>query len=589
MFDFSAKARYNKPMPQDVITLHALAQELADKLVGGRIDRITQPEKDEVCFYLRAKGTNVCLVVSANPNAPRMHLTTTKKDNPYAAPAFLMHLRRHVLGGLVQGVEVVNYDRIVKVSILGRNEMHDTVSTCLYIELMGRYSNVIAVDSDGKITDAMRHIPPAENQLRAILPHLTYTLPPQSKIIPTDVDAVTEYLLDYAGGDLTKYLFTGVAGMVNITARELVARVGLTEQRSPLSREQAEALARCVKDAYLVYGSPAYAPCYAQNDAGEYIDYYIFPYPTTGYQMTATTTLNDAANLCHEQKDKALRLKANGKRLGTVIDNAVKKHEKLLAIAKQKILDCEQYESLRIAGELITNNIYRLSKGDKSATMYDYYQDCEVTVVLDPLLTPSENAQAYYKRYAKQKRTIEIAQKQVAEYQSTLSYLQSVKTAFTLVEDTRELAEIEQELVQNGFLQAPHTSKKVRTPAPEDPAVYAVDGFKILRGKNNLQNERLTFHLAKESDVWMHVKASHGSHVVILTEGKSVPDRVIVAAAEIAAYYSERQSSGKVDVDYTLRKFVKRHPAHKTGLVNYTDYKTVTVSPKGHREDEINR
>jgi len=573
-------------MPQDVITLHALAEELSDKLVGGRIDRITQPEKDEVRFYVRAKGSNVCLVASANPNAPRLHLTSTKKDNPYAAPAFLMHLRRHALGGLIQGVEVVGYDRIVKMSILGRNEMHDAVSTCLYIELMGRYSNVIAVDAEGKITDAMRHIPPAENQLRAILPHLAYTLPPQPKIIPTDTDAIEQYLSRYAGGDVAKYLFTGVAGMVNITARELVQRAGLTTVSAPLTKTQIATLAALVKGAYEVFGSEAYAPCYAQNDAGEYIDYYIFPYPSTGYSMVATRTLNEAANLCHEQKDKALRLKASGKRLGAVIDNAVKKHEKLLAIAKQKIMDCEQYETLRVAGELITNNIYRLSKGDAKATLYDYYQDKEVTVSLDPLLSPSENAQAYYKRYAKQKRTVEVATKQVSEYQSTLAYLMSVKTAFSLVEDVKELAEIEQELVQNGFLQAPHTSKKVRTPAPEEPATYVVEGFKILRGKNNLQNERLTFHLAKETDVWMHVKASHGSHVILLTEGKEVPAGVLAAAAEIAAYYSERQASGKVDVDYTLRRNVKRHPAHKTGLVTYTDYHTITVEPKGHKEHE---
>ena len=562
--------------------------ELADKLVGGRIDRITQPEKDEVRFYVRAKGCNYSLVASANPNAPRLHLTTSKKDNPYAAPAFLMHLRRHVLGGVIQGIEVVNYDRIVKVSVLGRNEMHDAVSTCLYIELMGRYSNIIAVDAEGKITDAMRHIPPAENQLRAILPHLAYTLPPQPKIVPTDTDAVARYLAQYAGGDLCKYLFAGVAGMVNITARELIARADLGGRTTMLEPKETARLADVVRAAYDVYGSADYAPCYSTDSAGEYIDYYIFPYPTTGYDMTCTDSLNEAANLCHEQKDKALRIKAGGKRLATVIDNAVKKHEKLLAIAKQKLLDCDQYETLRVYGELITNNIYRLAKGDKQATLYDYYRDAEVTVALDPMLSPSENAQAYYKRYAKQKRTIEVATKQVGEYQATLAYLASVKTAFTLVEDVKELTEIERELVQNGYLQAPHTTQKVRTPAPEEPCRYFVNGYRILRGKNNLQNERITFHLAKESDLWLHVKSAHGSHVVILTEGGTPPERVIVVAAEIAAYYSEKQANGKVDVDYTLRKQVKRHPAHKPGLVTYTDYHTVTVEPKGHKEYEAN-
>ena len=576
-------------MPQDVITLHALAQELADLLVGGRIDRITQPEKDEVCFYVRAKGSTHCLVVSANPNAPRMHITTTKKDNPYAAPAFLMHLRRHAQGGMIQGIEIVNYDRIVKMSILGRNEMHDTVSICLYIELMGRYSNIIAVDAEGKITDALRHIPPAENQLRAILPHLSYTLPPQTKIVPTDAAAIRDYLARYSAGDLTKYLFAGVAGMVNISAREMVNRAALTGKTAPLTEEEAARLASLVNNAYSVYGTEDYCPCYARDEMGEYIDYYIFPYPTTGYVMTRTATLNEAANLCHDQKDKALRLKAGGKHLGTTIDNALKKYEKLLSIAKQKILDCEQYESLRIAGELITANIYRLHKGDAVAVVWDYYQDREVSVPLDVMLSPSENAQAYYKRYAKQKRTIEVAEKQVTEYTAIIEYLLSVKTAFTLAEDAKDLAEIEQELVQNGFLQVPRGTKKVRTPPPEEPCRYLVEGYTILRGKNNLQNEKLTFHTAKESDLWLHIKASAGAHVILLTEGKTPTDRVIEVAAEIAAYYSDRQADGKADVDYAYRKYVKHHPARKSGLVIYTGYCTITVTPKGHKEYECNQ
>jgi predicted ribosome quality control (RQC) complex YloA/Tae2 family protein len=575
-------------MPQDVMTLHALSQELAERLVGGRIDRITQPEKDEVCFYVRAKGRTHCLVASANPNAPRLHLTDTKKDNPYAAPAFLMHLRRHAQGGQIESVETVNFDRIVRIAILGRNEMHDEVSMCLYVELMGRYSNIIAVDADGMITDAMRHIPPAENQLRAILPHLRYSLPPQTKIAPTDAVAVATYLSEYTGGDLTKYVFTGVAGMVNITAREVVVRCGNDAYHAPLTAAETDALCRFIAAAYNAYGTDLYRPCYATNEVGEYIDYYIFPYTSTGYHMNSAPNLNAAANLCHDQKDKALRLKANGKQLGTFIDNAIRKHEKLLAIAKQKLLDCQDYEDLRVQGELLTANIYRLHKGDMSATVYDYYADREVTIPLDVMLSPSDNAQAYYKRYAKQKRTIAVADKQVSEYTSTLAYLQSVKAEFDLAEDSKDLADIERELVHNGLLPKPRATKKVHTPPPDNPCRYTVQGYAILRGKNNLQNEQLTFHTARETDVWLHVKAAHGCHVVLQTGGNAVPDAVLTTAAEIAAYYSDQQSSGKVQVDYTERKYVKHHPARKSGLVIYTDYQTITVEPKGHKEYETN-
>lgn len=575
-------------MPQDVITLHALVQELSALLVGGRIDRITQPEKDEVCLYVRAKGANRCLVISVNPNAPRMHLTTTKKDNPYAAPAFLMHLRRHVAGGMIQSIEVQNCDRIVRMTVVGRNEMHDAVSTSLYIELMGRYSNIIAVDAEGKISDALRHIPPAENQLRAILPHLMYELPPRNKLEPWDKQAVCDYLMQYTGGDLTKYLFAGVAGMVNITARELVARAGLTGQNAFLSLPMAEKLACTVAEAYHVYDDEAFAPCYAVDDEGNYVDYYIYPYRTAPYSMHATDTLNEAANRISEAKDKALRLKAGGKHIATVLDNAIKKHEKLLAVARQKLIDCRDNERLRIWGELLTANIYRLQKGSASATVYNYYEDCEVTIPLDVTLSPADNAQAYYKRYAKQKRTVAVATKQETEYLAILDYLHSVRAAFEMAEDAKDLVEIEQELIQNGYIATPKGGKKVRNPQPTLPCRYAIEGYTVWRGKNNLQNESLTFHTAKETDMWLHVKAEHGSHVIIIADGKPIPRTVLLAAAEIAAYYSNLHAGGKVQVDYTPRKYVKHHPARKSGMVLYTNYQTLTVEPKAHKEHENN-
>ena len=568
--------------------MHALAQELADLLVGGRIDRITQPEKDEVCFYVRAKGANRCLVVSANPNAPRMHLTTTKKDNPYAAPAFLMHLRRHLAGGMIQSLEVLNYDRIVRLSILGRNEMHDTVSVYLYVELMGRYSNLIVVDQEGRITDALRHIPPAEDQLRAVLPHLSYHLPPRGKISPEDGEAIADYLSAYTGGDLAKYLFGGVAGMVNVTARELVRRAGLEEANQALSPMQIAQLSNQVLAAYHAYDGTDYMPCYAQNEQGEYVDYYVYPYPSTGYRMHSAASLNEAANLCHEAKDKITRLKSNGKHIATVIGNAIKKQEKLLAVAEQKICDCQDNEKLRICGELLTANIYRLHKGDVVAKVYDYYHDRDVDIAMDATLSPQDNAQSYYKRYAKQKRTLQVAEKQVVEYRANIDYLLSVKAAFDLAEDVKDLTEIEQELVQNGFLPTPRTTQKVRRQPPGEFDVYTVGGYEILRGKNNLQNERLTFHTAKENDLWLHVKAAHGSHVVVQTGGEALPDAVLVAAAEIAAYNSDLRQNAKVEVDYTLRKHVKHHPSKKSGMVLYTVFRTITVSPKGHIKDETN-
>lgn len=573
-------------MPQDVLTLSALVNELSAFLVGGRIDRVTQPEKDEVFLHIRAKGVNRLLVISVNPNAPRMHLATVKKDNPYAAPAFLMHLRKHLGGGIIQGFAVQNCDRIVCMSVLGRNELYDSVSVRLYIELMGRYSNIIAVDQQGYITDALRHIPPDENQLRAILPHLPYELPPMTKIKPDDRQAIDAYLAVYREGDLSKYLFGGIAGIVNISARELVARSGLGEHKGPLDDEMRARLQEQIALAFAINDTQAYRPCYSVQD-GEPHDYYIYPYATTGCEMVPCATLNEAAEACATAKDRVLRLKENGKPIGLAIRNAIKKQEKALALAQQKLLDCQDCDKWQLYGELLTCNLYRLSRGMDAALVDNYYTGQEITIPLDITKTPSENAQAYYRKYAKQKRTIEVATKQVEQYNQVLEYLQSVEYAYGACTNSADLAEIREELQQSGFLKAPQTKGKVRKPLPVPPMRFSVQNATVLLGRNNTQNETLTFHTARENDLWLHVKGAHGSHVVI--QADTLLPQVVQIAAEIAAAYSEQAQGDKIAVDYTLRKYVKRHPSKQKGMVIYTDYKTITVNPNKHNEYQTNR
>ena len=579
----AAQAAPYTAMPQDVVTLTAIVQELGDALVGGRIDRVTQPEKDEVFLHIRAKGRNHILAISVNPNAPRMHLTTVKKDNPYAAPAFLMHLRKHLVGGCIQSLAIVNCDRIVDMAVLGRNELYDAVSMHLYIELMGRYSNIIAVDGEGTITDALRHIPPDDNQLRAILPHLAYTLPPMGKIKPDDKAALRDYIVAYTAGDLAKYIFAGVAGMVNITVREVVYRAGLSSATAALTPDQIDALLAQIDLAFSACGTAAYAPCYSTQDGVPH-DYYIYPYHTVPLDATRTDTLNLAAETCAVAKDRVLRLHENGKQLATAIRNAQKKVEKALAIAQQKLLECADYEQNRLYGELLTCNLYQLQKGQTSATVLNYYTGEQITIPMDSNKTPAENAQAYYRKYNKQKRTVAVAQAQVQEYTQTLQYLDSIQCAFALCEDTKDLQQIRDELQQAGYLRVQPTKGKVRKPAPVPPLCYRVDGVLVQCGKNNIQNEQLTFHCARESDIWMHVKAAHGSHVIIRLEGAAPSPSVLRVAAEIAAAYSDQCQGDKIEVDYTQRKYVKHHPGKKVGMVIYTDYKTIVVTPNKHHE-----
>ena len=570
-------------MPNDVITLNALANELNATLSGGRIDRISQPEKDEVCFVVRAGGQNHLLVISANPNAPRIHLSHTKKDNPYAAPAFLMHLRKHLLGGTIKSIEILGGDRVVGIHVLGRNEMLDDVAMTLTVELMGRYSNIIVVDEEGYITDAMRHLPPDEGQLRAILPHLKYELPPMTKLSPAD-PGVYEYVKGFDGGNLTRYLLTGIGGFATNTMEEVLHRIGLESERTePLSDLEAE----CVKDGiarvFEVYGSDQYAPCYRLKD-GLPDDYYVFPYTHTGLDYVPCDSLLAAVEYCQETKDRLARLNHASRALQSALKAAVKKHERGLAFARQRLLDCKDYEKLQLYGELLTANIYRLSKGQKEAVVLNYYTDQEVKIPLDVMLTPQANAQAYYKKYAKQKRTIAISTKQVEEHTAALEYLASIETSLALAEDPKELNDVELELKQNGYLKETKSKgAKQRKPQATPPLSYEIEGIKVYVGKNNLQNDEVTFRVAKEDWTWLHVAKAHGAHVAVASPTPS--DKVLGQAASLAAYYSDCRSSDKVAVDYTLRKYVHRHPSRQTGQVVYTDYKTIFVTPKEIHEN----
>ncbi len=527
---------------------------------------------------IRAGGANHALVISANPNAPRLHLTHGKKDNPYAAPSFLMHLRKHLLSGTIKKIEMMGGDRVVGIGVSARTEMYDQTSVTLIVELMGRYSNIIVVDEEGYITDALRHLPPDGNQLRAILPHLKYELPPNNKLNALSQET-KGYIAAYDGGNLTKYLLSGIGGFATSTMEEVLYRCGVDSlDASRLTDDQVEGVKEGIARVFDISHTSDYAPCYSVK-GGVPDDFFVYPYTHLGLEYHQTESILTAVEICQEAKDKKSRLNQNSKALVAALKSATKKHERGLAFARERLVECKDYEKLQLYGELLTANIYRLSKGAKEAVVVNYYTDQEVAIPLDPTLTPQANAQAYYKKYAKQKRTIAISQKQVEEHEAALDYLGSIATALSLAEDAKELTDIEMELKAGGYMrQVKNKKEKERAPKATPPQCIEVGECRIYVGKNNMQNEQVTFRLAKEDWTWLHVQKAHGSHVAIDTPTPS--DEQLQLAAGIAAYYSDCRSSDKVAVDYTLKKYVKRHPSKATGMVIYTDYKTVFVTPK---------
>ncbi len=573
-------------MPNDMYTLKALADELALNLIGGKIEKINQPEKDEVIFYVHKNKTNI-LVISVNANCPRIHITDEKKDNPYVAPAFLMLLRKRMQGARIENVALVGYDRIIKIDFKGRNEMSDEIANTLYIELLGRYSNIILCDENEIIIEALRHIYP-ENSFRCVLPKVKYELPPNDKLKPDEKEKIISSLSENDVLPILKIITSKISGFSSATARELLYRLDIDENQVNVSRENAVKIADAVFNLYNISKLTQYSPCYRLNDKGE--DFFVFPYTHTKEQFTKTDTLNEAVAVCSLERDRKTRLLSESKLVANAIKNAIKKNENALAIAKQKVFDSKEYEKTRIIGELITNNIYQIQKGANFVELHNYYDDSVLKINLDPQKTPAQNAQAYYKKYSKAKRTVSIATEQIKQAEKKLEYLYSLKSCLELCYLPQEIEGIKQEAINFGILEVnTKKSDKIKKTLALPPKEYLYNGFKIYRGRNNIDNENITFNISKDEDIWLHVKDLHGSHVLIKSDGKKIPNDVIQIAAEIAGYYSEGKQSYKVSVDYCFKKHVKKNPSGVKGAVLYTNYKTAYISPKQHLESETNK
>ena len=574
-------------MPNDMYTLKALADELANNIIGGKIEKINQPEKDEIIFFVHKDKTKI-LVVSANANCPRIHITDEKKDNPYVAPAFLMLLRKRLQGARIENLRLVGYDRIIRIDFKGKNEMSDETKNILYIELLGRYSNIILCDENEIIVEALRHIYP-ENSFRCVLPKIKYDLPPNAKLNPTETEKIVEVLRETASSTpIRKAILSNVSGFSALTARELLFRLNIDENDINVSHENILKISQAIKNLFEVATTNEYDPCYRLNETQE--DFFVFPYLHTNEKFSKTNTLNEAVAICSLERDRKTRLSNESKLVASAIKNAIKKTENALAQSKQRVFDAKDFEQARIKGELITNNIYQIQKGASSVEVYNYYDDTNVIIPLDTQKTPAQNAQAYFKKYSKSKKTVEIASEQIKQAEKKLEYLYSLKSCLDLCFLPAEIEGIKQEAIMTGILEVKvKKAEKSKKSSALPPKEYLYNGFKIFRGRNNIDNENITFGLSKDDDIWLHVKDLHGAHVLVKSDGRTVPNEVLQVAAEIAGFYSEGKQSYKVSVDYCQKKYVKKNPSGIKGAVIYTNFKTAYITPKQHLEFETNK
>lgn len=572
-------------MGSDLFALSALARELNDNLQGARIDKIQQPESDELRFFVRSKGKNQCLVVSCNAGAPRIHLTNSKKVSPQVAPNLCMLLRKYLLSATISDVSIYNFDRIVRIRFDAKTEMRDEAVFYLFVEIMNRYSNIVFTDENLVILDAVKHLPLDVERNHVVLRGVPYSPVSQKKIsYLTDCFSVFN---DFKGGDLHRFIQDNISGFSGATIEELLLRANINSNVGTFGAIERERLFKTIKYfASVATNTPEIplCPCII-NDKEVYPIEYRSLENSDKSNVKTLESMSDAYDALITDCDKDIRNKARLKSLATIAKHLRQKVEKNIAIDLQKLAECEDMDKYRLWGELIVNYIYLVKKGDDKLVCVNYYDNSQVEIPLDLRLTPSKNSTAYYAKYNKLKRTKEFVSKKLEKDKDLLEYVKSIEDEIANLPYESDTSAIEQELEALGGGKKKSSKNKVRKEKAEPPYVYFVDGFYIYRGKNNLQNDELTFKIASSNDVWLHLKNEHGSHTIIVTEGRKVPDNVLKIAGEITA--STKQAP--CEVDYTERRNVKRKPDGHPGQVIYVNYKTMISEPNPHKDLETRK
>ena len=572
-------------MPQDAFHIRRLAQELNTFLVGGRINRISQVNKDELTFIVYTGKTTVKLILSANASNARVCLSLTEKEPAPVAPNFCMLLRKHLQNAEILEVRQHEFERIVELVVHCTTDFSEC-DRVLHCELMGKYSNVVLTEK-GVILGALKTTALESENHRLLLAGVKYEYPaPQDKLSPFDGagmrSRLQNYLSTHADGwekeGLSLFLFENVAGLAMPTAREIVRRAAERNQGADiLSESAAVPLWEFVGE--FCQNEPN-RPCLKMQNGG-YADFFAFPV-AGGVETPSLCKAEDEFYTARESK-KGFEDKK--RKLETTVRNLKKKQTKKLQETLERLKDAEKAEEYRIKGELLTANLYKLEKGMKEVELENWYSpDMEkVKIALDATMPPSKNAQRYFKTYNKYKRAKEILTPMLQKEESEIDYTDSVGAAIAAAETALVLQEIETELIEMGLLRAPKErvgGKKKEQAIPFRE--YEHGGMKIYAGRNNIQNDRLLRAAAPE-DIWLHTQKYHSSHVIIVTDGGQVRDETLLFAAEICAYYSDGKDGDKIPVDYCKRKFVKKPSKSKAGFVTYTDYKTVLVTPNGHK------
>lgn len=583
-------------MALDGAFLYAVKQEL-DVLIGGRIDKIYQPSREEIIISMRTRQGGFKLLISASASSARIHITQMSVDNPMTPPMFCMLLRKHLGSGKLTAIRQDGLERIIYLDFECINELGDIVTVTLACEIMGKYSNLIVINNEGKIIDSIKRVDGDMSRERIVLPGMPYEFPPRDdriSFVDSDEETIRSTVSNLKNAELSKALISAFEGISPVLAREWAYYTGKGKELNgaEMSSDEIDRLVFVIMMSKKALIGNDCRFTTVTNKEGLLKDFSFIRLNQYGNLMITKehTSACELLDYFYAQRDRTARLKQRANDLFRLLMNTTERITKRIANQKNELKDCEKKEDMKLKGDLLSANIYRLQKGDKKAVLENFYDEScpQIEIKLDSRLTPSQNAQKYYSEYRKSLTAEKKLAEQIALGEEELKYIDSVFDSLTRANTENEVNELRLELAEQGYIRA--VRLKGKPPKSNPPAEYlSSDGYTILLGRNNKQNDKLTLKTAAKTDIWLHTHNIPGSHAIIVTNGETPPDSTIEEAAIIAAVNSKAKDSSQVPVDYCLVKFVKKPVGAKPGMVIFTNNKTLYVTPDKELEERLKK
>lgn len=573
-------------MAFDGITIAAMVNELHKHLDGGRFNKIAQPEADELLITGKGANGQCRLLLSASASLPLIYFTEKNKPSPLTAPNFCMLLRKHIGSARISSIRQPGLERVVEIELEHLNELGDPCKKVLIMELMGKHSNIIFCDDKNMILDSIKHVSSHMSSVREVLPGREYFIPhTQDKLDPLTVTE-DEFINTVCSRpmNISKAIYSSLTGLSPVVAEEICYRASIDGSDAAQSLDE-------TARTHLYH---TFHRLMEQVKAGDFtpniiyrgeepVEYGVFPFQQFGseYHCVEFDSVSSMLEAYYATKNTITRIRQKSSDLRRIVQTALERNRKKLALQQKQMKDTAKKDKYKVYGELINTYGYGLEEGCKSFQALNYYTNEEITIPLDPAMTPGENAKKYFDKYGKLKRTEEALTEQIADTQSEIEHLESISNSLDIALAESDLSQIKEELTEYGYIKKHYTGKKgAKMQSKSKPFHYiSSDGYDIYVGKNNFQNDELTFKFATGNDWWFHAKKMAGSHVVVKTKDGEIPDRTFEEAGQLAAYYSKGRTAPKVEIDYIQKKHVKKPAGAKPGFVVYYTNYSLMASP----------